>query len=168
MKYASKASLAAALIVLAAPLYAHEITSGNLKISHPWVRATAKSTTLTAGYVKITNTGKEADKLTGASLNGTGKAELHTTIMEGDVMKMRALPEGVVIKPGETVEFKPSGNHIMFMELGKSLSEDTYEKGTLVFEKAGKVDVEFAVQGAGDGGNDQDSHEHQSGHEHHH
>jgi copper(I)-binding protein len=167
-----QASLSAALLAFCLPAMSHEITSGALTIGHPWVRATAKGVSLTAGYVRITNTGKEADKLIGASLDGAGKGELHTTIMEGDVMKMRPLPDGVAIKPGETVEFKPSGNHIMFMDLSKSLSEDTYEKGTLVFEKAGKVDVEFSVQASADGEHDHSGHEHatpeHSGHEHHH
>lgn len=150
-----------ALIFLAlfGPATAHEVTANGFKISHPWVRALPKGMTVTAGYAKITNTGKEPDKLLGASMEGAEKTELHTTIMEGDVAKMRPLAEGLMIGPGETVELKTSGAHIMFLGVTKPLVEDSYIAGTLVFEKAGKVDIEFAVTAIA--GAD-------AGHEHHH
>lgn len=141
---------------------AHEVIAKDLAISHPWVRATPKGTTLTAGYVKIKNTGKEAEKLIGASMTGAEKGELHTTIVADGIAKMRPLADGVVIGPGETVELKPAGSHIMFTGLGKSLTEDTYVPGTLVFEKAGKVVLEYAVGGMGEGAasGGKDEHEH--------
>ena len=143
---------------------AHDIIAKDLAITHPWVRATPKGSTLTAGYVKIQNTGKEADKLIGASMTGAGKGELHTTIVEDGIAKMRPLADGVVIGPGETIEFKPSGSHIMFTGLSTALTAETYIPGTLVFEKAGKVVVEYAVGGVGEGaaagGTDEHEHHH--------
>ncbi len=64
---------------------------------------------------------------------------------------MRPLPDGVAIKPGETVELKPEGAHIMFLNLKTSLDADQYVDGSLTFEKAGKIDVEFYVEPAADG-----------------
>ena len=144
---------------------AHDIIAKDLAITHPCVRATPKGSTLTAGYVKIQNTGKEADKLIGASMTGAEKGELHTTIVEDGIAKMRPLADGVVIGPGETIEFKPSASHIMFTGLSTALTAETYMPGTLVFEKAGKVVVEFAVGGMGEGAaaGGKDEHEH-----HHH
>ena len=143
---------------------AHDIIAKDLAITHPWVRATPKGSTLTAGYVKIQNTGKDADKLIGASMTGAGKGELHTTIVENGIAKMRPLADGVVIGPGETIEFKPSGSHIMFTGLSTALTAETYIPGTLVFEKAGKVVVEYAVGGVGEGaaagGTDEHEHHH--------
>lgn len=158
MKLPRSLFVALAYLALFNPVAAHEVTAKGFKISHPWVRAMPKGMSVTAGYAKITNTGKEADKLLGASMEGVEKAELHTTIMEGDVAKMRPLAEGLVIGPGETVELKTSGAHIMFMGVAKPLVEDSYMPGSLVFEKAGKVDIEFAV--APVAGTD-------AGHEHH-
>ena len=143
MRYAAVAVFIATLI--AGAVEAHEVTVKGLQIVHPYVRATPKGMAVTAGYVKITNTGKDADKLIGASMAGAGKAELHTTLMEDGIAKMRPLAGGLAIGPGETVELKTSGAHIMFTGLTKSLSEDTYIDGTLVFEKAGTVAIEYAV-----------------------
>ena len=145
MRFLKSAIAAATLLAGAAPLAAHDVKAGGLQIVHPFVRATPKGTAVTAGYVKITNTGKDADKLIGASMAGAEKAELHTTLMEDGIAKMRPLAGGLAIGPGETVELKTSGAHIMFTGLTKSLSEDTYIDGTLVFEKAGTVAIEYAV-----------------------
>ena len=141
----AKALVAAIVLASVGPLAAHDVTVKGLQIMHPYVRATPKGMAVTAGYVKITNTGKEADKLIGASMAGAETAELHTTIMEDGIAKMRPLKDGLAIGPGETIELKTSGAHIMFTGLTKSLSEDTYVDGTLVFEKAGTVQMEYAV-----------------------
>ena len=61
------------------------------------------------------------------------------------VMKMRPLPAGIEIKPGETVELKPGSFHMMFMELKQPLTQGRPVKGTLVFEKAGAIEIEYAV-----------------------
>jgi periplasmic copper chaperone A len=65
------------------------------------------------------------------------------------VMKMRELKDGVEIKPGSTVEFKPGGYHVMFMGLNQQLVQGQSFKATLQFEKAGPVDVNFAIEGLG-------------------
>ena len=65
------------------------------------------------------------------------------------VMTMRALPDGLTIKPGETVDFKPGSFHLMFLKPKRPLVEGEVLKGRLVFEKAGPVSVEFRVEGMG-------------------
>jgi copper(I)-binding protein len=64
-------------------------------------------------------------------------------------MKMRRLDKGLEIKPGESVELKPSSFHIMFMGLARPLKVDETIKGTLIFERAGTVSVEFSVRAIG-------------------
>jgi copper(I)-binding protein len=59
---------------------------------------------------------------------------------------MRPVPDGIEIGPGQTVLLEPSGRHIMFVDLKTSLDADTYVDGSLTFEKAGKVPVEFFVE----------------------
>jgi copper(I)-binding protein len=71
--------------------------------------------------------------------------------MDGGVMKMRELSKGLEIRPGQTVELKPGGYHVMFLDLKSGLKEGQTVKGTLTFEKAGKVDVEFKVGPVGGG-----------------
>ena len=54
-----------------------------------------------------------------------------------------------MIPPGATVELKPGSYHIMMMNLSRPFTKGDKVKGSLTFEKAGKVDVEFAVEGIG-------------------
>jgi copper(I)-binding protein len=69
--------------------------------------------------------------------------------LEGDVMRMKPVEGGLEIRPGATVELKPGGYHLMFMDLKEPLKEGQTLKGTLTFEKAGSIDVEYMVRGMG-------------------
>ena len=124
---------------------AKEYNAGALKISAPWTRATPRGAQVGGGYLKITNTGKEADRLIGGSLPAAGRFEVHEMSMEGGMMKMRHLANGLEIRPGESVELKPGGYHLMFMQLKEPLVTGKPLKGTLVFEKAGTVEIEYDV-----------------------
>jgi copper(I)-binding protein len=139
--------LAAAL--LAAPALAHDYTAGSLKIGHPWARATPKGAPVGGGYLSITNTGSEPDRLTGGSSPISKKFEVHQMSMDHGVMKMRPLGNGLEIPPGKTVTLSPGGLHLMFVDLNQPLKQGEKIPATLEFAKAGKVQVEFAVQGMG-------------------
>lgn len=129
-----------------APAAAHEFKAGTLLLEHPWTRATAKGAEMGGGFVTIVNTGNEADRLIGGSFALAARAEVHEMKMEGDVMKMRQLERGLDIPAGATVELKPGSYHLMFMKLTAPLEAGTKVKGALIFEKAGEVPVEFAVE----------------------
>ncbi len=124
---------------------------GSLTIEAPWARATPGGAKVAGGFMKITNAGKEPDRLIGGTVPFAGRFEVHEMAVEGGIMKMRQLSKGLEIKPGETVELKPGGYHVMFMDLTSGLKQGEAVKGTLVFEKAGKVDVEYKVGPIGGG-----------------
>src|SRR5690242_11403808 len=84
-----------------APAIAQEAKTGTLQISTPWARATPKGATVGGAYMKITNNGSEPDRLIGGSSPVAGKFEIHEMSMQGDVMKMRPLQNGIEIKPGQ-------------------------------------------------------------------
>ena len=121
---------------------------GDLEIGHPWSRATPKSSRVASGYVSITNTGSAPDRLVSGTFAQSKGFQIHEMSMDGGVMKMRQL-KALDIKPGETVELKPSSNHLMFTDLSKPLAMGQRVKGTLVFEKAGSVDIEYTVEAMG-------------------
>jgi copper(I)-binding protein len=141
--------LAAILAILANGASAHEYKVGSLDIKHPWSRATPKGATVAAGYLAIVNNGTTADRLVSVSSPAAGKSEIHEMSMDNGVMKMRPLPNGVEIKPGATVELKPSSDHVMFVGVKQPFEKGARVKGTLTFEKAGPVEVEFLVEAAG-------------------
>jgi uncharacterized protein YcnI len=119
---------------------------GALVIEAPWSRATPGGAKVAAGYMRIVNTGAEPDRLVGGTLAQAGRFEVHEMSMAGDVARMRPLEKGLEIAPGAAVELKPGGFHIMFMDLKEPLAEGRTLKGTLVFEKAGTVEVDYAVR----------------------
>lgn len=143
------AMLASTLTFAVTTASAHDYKAGSIEIKHPWSRATPKGATVAGGYMKLINTGATADRLIGGSTEIAGKFEIHEMSMDNGVMKMRPLANGVEIKPGETVEFKPGSYHLMFVGITQPVEQGKRVKGTLQFEKAGKVDVEYAVEPIG-------------------
>jgi len=130
-------------------LSAADYKAGSLEIDSPWSRAVPKGAKVAAGYMTIKNTGTEADRLVSISTPVAGGSMIHQMSMENGVMKMRPLPSGLEIKPGETVELKPGSFHIMMTELKKPIQRGKPFHAALKFEKAGEVDVDFAVEAAG-------------------
>jgi hypothetical protein len=137
------------LAMLATDASAEDYKIGNLQISQPWTRATPKGAAVAGGYLKITNTGTTPDRLLGGSTDVAKRFEIHEMSMDKGVMKMRELKDGLDIPPGATVELKPSSYHIMMQELARPLAKGQRVKASLTFEKAGKGEVEFAVEAIG-------------------
>jgi copper(I)-binding protein len=128
---------------------AADYSIGSLRISDPWTRATPKGAPVAGGYMTITNTGTSPDRLIGGTAAVAGRFELHSMVMEKGVAKMRQVAGGVEIKPGQTIELKPGSMHVMMMELKQSFKPGETVKGTLEFENAGKVEIEYAVKPLG-------------------
>ncbi len=144
--------VAAALVALGGYATAQQYQLGPIRIEQPWTRATPKGATIAAGYMKITNTGSNSDRVVGGSATFASGLELHEMATDGGVMKMRKLGGGVEIKPGETVEFKPGSYHVMFTGLARPLAKGERVKASLTFEKAGTIELEYPVQPVGAAG----------------
>lgn len=129
--------------------HAEDISAGGLKISAAWARATPKGAPVGGGYLTITNTGTAADRLIGGTSDAATRFEIHDMSMDNGVMKMRPVDAGIEIKPGQTVELKPGGYHVMFVGLKKTFVQGDHVKAILKFEKAGDVPVDFSVEGIG-------------------
>jgi copper(I)-binding protein len=144
----ARAALIAVMLACATVISAEDYAVGGLQIGNPWARATPSGATVGAGYLTITNKGKAPDRLVGGAAAPAARFEIHNTVVEGGVAKMRPVT-GLEIKPGETVELKPGGMHVMLLGLKQPLKQGQRIKGMLVFEQAGTVAIEFAVQAAG-------------------
>lgn len=133
-------------VLSALPAIAQDVTIGNLQIKQPWVPAPPNSAQVAGGYVTITNTGKEPDTLVGGSAEIAGRVEIHEMSHEGGMMRMRELKPGLVINPNETVTLRPGGLHLMLIDLKQQPTVGAPFKGTLVFAKAGTVQIEYKVE----------------------
>lgn len=140
----------AALLAITSPAFAHDgvIHVGPINISGEFSRATLPRAPVGGGYMTIENTGTEADRLISVTSPVSPNVQLHEMSMQGDVMKMRALKDGLEVAPGETVELTPGGSHVMFMGIKAAFVEGETVPVTLTFEKAGAVEVELPVLGA--------------------
>lgn len=115
-------------------------------ISAPWARATAGK--VGGVFMMLSTALPGGDRLVSGSSPVAGKVELHTTIKDGDIMRMRQV-NAIDIKPGPPVELKPGGLHMMLIDLKAPLKEGQRVPLTLTFEKAGPVAVEVEVKAAG-------------------
>ncbi len=143
--------LAAAVlaVTLGGTALAEDFKAGAIVVAQPWTRATPAGASVAGGYMTITNNGTDPDHLVGGSFEAAGKMEIHEMTMEGGIMRMRPLPNGLEIKPGQTVTLEPSGNHVMFVGLKQQLKQGASVKGELRFDKAGTVEVDYKVEPVG-------------------
>ena len=139
------ASVAAAAFA-ATSAAAHEYKVGAIDIGHPWSRPTPKEANIAGGYLTITNKGKTVDRLIGGTSPVASQIEVHEIVDVGGVAKTRPVTNGIEIKPGKTVELKPGALRIVLLGLKEPLQVGQKIKGTLVFEKAGPVDIIYNVE----------------------
>jgi hypothetical protein len=142
--------------------------TGDLTVETPWMRATPNGAKVAGGYVRITNAGTETDRLTGGTMPFAGSVTVHSMSVEGGVMRMASVEGGLAIKPGETVELKPGGYHLMFEDLKVAPKAGETVRGTLTFERAGSVPVTFTVAPIGAKGPEGKAPAAASGGHHHH
>ncbi len=117
-----------------------------ISLEHPWARASAGPSTTGAAYLTVTDNGTP-DVLTGVSTPVAATADLHESIDDHGVMKMRPLGQ-VALDPGKPVTFKPGGYHIMLMGLKAPLKAGESFPLTLTFAHAQPITVNVKVGSA--------------------
>ena len=142
-------SVLLATIVIASGLSARadDYKVGDLVIGQPWARASIGKVPNGAAYMTIAIQGAEADRLIAAESMVARRVELHTHMMDGNVMRMRPVA-AIEIAPGEPTLLQPGGLHVMLIGLKSPLAEGERFPLTLVFERAGRVDVDVSILSA--------------------
>lgn len=123
---------------------AHDYAAGDLHIEHPWASPPLAGQNRGAAYLVIENHGDAPDRLLAAS-SEVATAELHASVMDGDVARMAAR-DTVEIPAHGTATFEPGGLHIMLMNIDRPLAPDDSFPMTLTFERAGDVEVDVHVE----------------------
>ena len=116
-----------------APAAAVAASSQPVQVKDAWVRAMVAGQQSTGAYLTVT--AKTATRLVGIASAVAGVAEVHEMKMEGDIMKMRAVPV-LELPAGKSVRFKPGGYHIMLMDLAQPLQKGSSVPLTLFFKDA--------------------------------
>ena len=135
---------AAMSITFSGTAIAQSASVGPIKIEQAYTRATMPGQQVAGGFMKIENKGGPVDQLVSASSPVAGEVQLHEMSMEGNVMKMRQVKD-IAVPAGGSVELKPGGLHLMFMNIKAPLSAGETVPVKLKFAKAGEVEVRMPV-----------------------
>jgi periplasmic copper chaperone A len=123
------------------------VQAGDLEISQAIMTPTRPGQPSAGGFLTIQNKGKQPDQLIGFLIGPeiAARGELHTMKHENGMMMMREVG-GFPLAPGKTFSLKPGGDHLMLIGLQKPLEEGQQVPATLIFEKAGRITVNFTVR----------------------
>jgi copper(I)-binding protein len=133
------------LFALAASVFmASQVAAQTIAVTNSWVRATVQGQKATGAFMTVT--AKDNAKLVAASTPVAGITEIHEMKMDKDVMKMSALPNGLDLPAGKSVDLKPGGFHIMLMDLKMPLTKDIAVPLTLTFQDATGKKTQQVVQ----------------------
>ena len=135
-------------ITLAALIFAAFPVMAQVTVKEPWVRGTVPQQKATGVFMQITSV--QDARLVEAKSPVAGVVEIHEMAIEKDVMKMRALPNGLDLPAGKSVELKPGGYHVMLMDLKQQMKEGDSVPMTLVIEgkdkKRSTIEVKAPVK----------------------
>lgn len=146
---------AALILALAASVVAaDDYTLGDLTIAHPHAFETARTAMSGAGYLTVANNGTQSDRLVEVQ-SDFPRSMIHVTETDANGIARMTHLDTLEIPAGQTVTFAPGGLHVMFTGLGGyALEAGESFDATLVFEKAGAVDVTFTIEKRGAGSMD--------------
>lgn len=117
--------------------------AASIEVKNAWVRAAVPGQTATGAFMTLTH--KDGARLVRASSAVAAVTEIHQMKMEGDVMKMREMAQGLNLPAGRPVELAPGGNHLMLMDLKGALAKDTLVPVTLWFKDANGVETKLEL-----------------------
>lgn len=137
-------AIAVGLVAASPSTQAEQFRINSLAIDQPWSRSLPTVAKTGAVYFTVHNTGSEPDRLISAVTAKAEKAELHTTTTENGIASMRQV-EALTIAPASTVSLAPGGTHMMLVGLKTPLTAGKSFPLTLVFEKAGGIEVHVEV-----------------------
>jgi copper(I)-binding protein len=121
----------------------------SIAISHPWARIQTIESREAGGFLTLNNDGPEADRLIGAESPLADKIEIQGIKVVGAQARMRLLEKGIGIPVGMPIELKPRGYHLLFQGVKAPLQLGQKVPVTLIFEAAGRRDVELVVEAEG-------------------
>jgi copper(I)-binding protein len=144
-------AISAASMLFTATLFATPPTKPTLMIETPWARATPPQAPVAGGFLTVRNTGRSGDRLLSASSPDAERVEIHEMRMDGEMMRMRRVDDGLAIAPNATLELKPGGYHLMFIKPRHPFVAGETVTATLRFEHAGTREVRFEIRALGSG-----------------
>ena len=144
-KYVSKLLYLFTFILLSSQSFSETITIKGLVLSDFWIKKVIANNNITAGYIKIENKNEKNERLISVESNFSKRTELHYMNIKNDIMIMKHLEDGVLIKSKSQINLKPRNFHIMFIDLTKSFNKTSNQKVKFNFENAGSIIINMPI-----------------------
>ncbi|OEZ57671.1 MULTISPECIES: copper chaperone PCu(A)C [unclassified Duganella] len=128
--------------ILYALLLAAPLASAQVEVRDAWIRATVPSAKSTGVFMQLKSA--QGGQLVEVRSGVAGVAEIHQMQMDGQMMKMHAVPS-LELPAGKMVDLASGGYHVMLMDLKRQLKEGETVPVTLVIRKKGKQTETIAV-----------------------
>ena len=142
MRFTQTLVAAVAALTVATSAFASE----TIMVKDAYARSATKNAKTGAAFMMVMNHGAEDDRLVDVKSDIAARVELHTHKENADgVMQMLHVEEGFAIPAGEMHSLARGGDHVMFMGLKAPFEQGDMIPVTLVFEKAGEVQIEVQV-----------------------
>lgn len=125
-------------------MYSLATKAQGVEVSNAWARTTVPGQKATGAFMTLQS--KDGARLVSAASPVAGVTEVHEMKMENNIMRMRAMPNGLELPAGQVVELKPGGYHVMLMDLKQPLAKDTTVPITLVFKDAKGVETKTELK----------------------
>ncbi len=123
----------ALLLAVASPAVLAQV-----EVKDAWVRATVPAAKASGLFLQLTS--KQDAQLVEVRSSVAGMVEIHSMKMEGQMMKMQAVPS-LDLPAGKPVNLASGGYHVMLMDLKQQLKEGQTVPVTLVIRKNGKTET---------------------------
>ena len=140
--------------------FSETITYKGLVLSDFWIKKVIANNNVTVGYIKIENKNEKNERLISVESDFSKRIELHYMYIKNDIMIMKHLEKGVLIKSKSKLNFIPGKYHIMFINLTKSLKKPKFQKVKFNFKKAGSIVINMPIMDNGKKTNDKKNHYH--------
>ena len=159
-KYVLKFLYLFTFILLSSQSFSETITFKGLVLSEFWIKKVIANNNVTAGYIKIENKNKKNEHLISVEADFSKRTELHDMYIKNDIMIMKHLEEGVLIKSKSQLDLRPGSFHIMFINLKKSLKKTKFQKVKFNFKNAGSIVINMPIMDNRKKTNDKKKHHH--------
>ncbi|MDG4647428.1 copper chaperone PCu(A)C [Roseibacterium sp. SDUM158017] len=141
-------SLKTAMLAGACALVLPTLAAAQVTVEDPYARAAGPAARSGAAFMRIVNDGATDDRLLAAASDVAERVELHTHVMDGDIMRMVHVEEGFAVPAGGATALQRGGMHVMFLGLTRSLAQGDEIELTLTFAGAGEMTVTVPVDNA--------------------
>ena len=126
--------------------WSNDFIINDIVINKPWIKSIHSGQKVTSGYLDIINNSKSDDVLLSFESNFAKNNQIHSMNIQNDVMKMKHLKSGLLIKKKSKISLKPGGFHLMFSDINEELKNKKYLYIKLNFEKNGSIEIPVQIK----------------------